>query len=394
MQDLVCNNFGAVTYVRLNSVVEARCTTLFENDTFTTESSSSSSSSSSSESDTTCVKGVMKKWRDFNVSMSSVRSIFLYLDRSYIINNTESAIASALVEQQLSLPLSLPLPPHPNNSNKNSALATIWQMGLNSFKSVLISRNITELLVKWTNSCIKLERETSTDSVKKIDRELLREVTEMLRSLGIYKEKFEEDFITSSAEFFKSEGSNCLSTVDLATYLSRCEMRLNQAADQVAAYLDPKTRKPLVQSIENNFLRPHVKSILDSGEEEGFSLLMNGGKHDDLKRLRTLLSRVNGTEVSYNTIILEKNVTYSILCVFIKMVDTIVTVASRGHSRLRANQGEQARARRGSKGGREHKQRRQNQRSADERRGQGGEENTAHTYNSPNLTLFLFLWCR
>jgi len=300
VKDLCVNGFGDETYQRLSAVIEERSKGLFQ------PSNNIVSVVITDES----VMEVMAKWRDFNVALSSVRSIFLYLDRGYVLSSIGGGGQNQNFPSQPTSPTSITASATTKTTATTSngkPLVSIWQMGLNSFKKYFISMDIISLIVKWVKNCVDLEREAlvngegGDDGLKKVDRSLVREVVSMLRGLGVYKTSFETSFIAESGEFFAREGSICLDSMALPAFLLRCEKRIQQATDQVSSFLDPRTRRSLVAAIENHFLRPHVAALLATDESgtgsfknDGFTKMMEEGMEVDLKRLRNLIWRVGG----------------------------------------------------------------------------------------------------
>ena len=76
----------------------------------------------------------------------------------------------------------------------------------------------------------------------------------------------------------------------LADFLSHVEMRLVQATDMCASYLDPSTKAPLTMLIEDTMLRPHVSLLLSTGANALFENSIE--RMADLKRLYNLFDRI------------------------------------------------------------------------------------------------------
>jgi len=61
---------------------------------------------------------------------------------------------------------------------------------------------------------------------------------------------------------------------------------------RVVNYLESKTRKPLIQTIEQTMLATHLEGMIN----KGFDALIDENKKNDLKKMFTLFARVNGTQ--------------------------------------------------------------------------------------------------
>ncbi|KAF6142827.1 hypothetical protein GIB67_002691 [Kingdonia uniflora] len=79
---------------------------------------------------------------------------------------------------------------------------------------------------------------------------------------------------------------------DVPEYLKHVELRLHGENERCFLYLDESTRKPLVATAERQLLERHTSAILD----KGFTMLMDGNRIEDLRRMYVLFSRVNAFE--------------------------------------------------------------------------------------------------
>ena len=108
--------------------------------------------------------------------------------------------------------------------------------------------------------------------------------------MGVYGEAFERVFIEASQEFYRKEGNECTAQTDVSDYLKHCERRLEEEAERCSNYLDACTAKGLMHVCEQGLIEAHIGDIL----EKGFLELMRQHRLEDLKRLHSLLSRMNG----------------------------------------------------------------------------------------------------
>ncbi|CAA7394007.1 unnamed protein product [Spirodela intermedia] len=200
---------------------------------------------------------VEKCWQDFCDQMLMIRGIALYLDRTYVKQT-------------------------PN-------VRSLWDMGLQLFRKHLSF--FTEVEHKTVTGLLRLiERERSGEAV---DRTLLNHLLKMFTAIGIYTERFEKPFLECTSEFYASEGVKYMQESDVPDYLKHVELRLHEEHERCLLYLDGSTGKPLVATAERQLLSCHVSAILD----KGFTVLMNGSRIDDLRRMYNLFSRVNALEL-------------------------------------------------------------------------------------------------
>lgn len=200
---------------------------------------------------------VEKCWQDLCDQMLMIRSIALYLDRTYVIQTAN--------------------------------VRSLWDMGLQLFRKHLSL--CTEVEHKTVTGLLRLiEKERLGEAV---DRTLLNHLLRMFTALGIYSESFEKPFLEGTAEFYASEGVRYMQLSDVPDYLKHVEARLHEEHERCVLYLDACTRKALVATAEKQLLDRHTHAILD----KGFTLLMDANRIPDLQRMYSLFSRVSALEL-------------------------------------------------------------------------------------------------
>eukprot|EP00899_Mesostigma_viride_P022837 jgi/Mesvir1/3738/Mv15014-RA.1 len=195
-------------------------------------------------------------WRNHCQQMHFIRSIFLVLDRVYVMQTT--------------------------------GVLSIWDMGLTLFREHL--QHCLDVESKTVAGLLMLiERERLGES---IDRSLLSTLLKMFVALGLYTESFERRFIEETSSFYKAEGERLLMQSDVPDYLRHVEGRLSEENDRCLNCLDASTRKVLVTAAERQLLQRHVAMILD----KGFDMLMEANRREDLRRMYQLLARVQALD--------------------------------------------------------------------------------------------------
>ncbi|CAN0443092.1 unnamed protein product, partial [Ectocarpus sp. 12 AP-2014] len=199
---------------------------------------------------------VDRNWQDHCSSMLTLRNVFLYLDRSFVLQA-------------------------PN-------LRSIWDMGLEHFRNNF--QALEEVEAKTVAGILTLiERErTGVD----VNRPLLRSLLRMLSALQVYEELFEGRFLRETEEFYAAEGVRYMATADVPHFLQHVEERLQQEADRASLYLDSSTRKLLVTTAESQLLKPHTQALL----ERGFGSLMDSQRLPELKVMYQLFQRVQALD--------------------------------------------------------------------------------------------------
>uniref|UniRef100_A0A673LUP7 Cullin-4B n=1 Tax=Sinocyclocheilus rhinocerous TaxID=307959 RepID=A0A673LUP7_9TELE len=200
------------------------------------------------------LKKIDKCWQDHCRQMIMIRSIFLFLDRTYVL--------------------------------QNSMLPSIWDMGLELFRFYIISD--LKVQSKTIDGILLLiERERSGEAV---DRSLLRSLLSMLSDLQIYQDSFEQRFLEETNRLYAAEGQRLMQEREVPEYLHHVNKRLEEEADRVITYLDQSTQKPLIATVEKQLLGEHLTAIL----QKGLNNLLDENRIQDLSLLFQLFSRVRG----------------------------------------------------------------------------------------------------
>ncbi|KAM3967693.1 cullin 4 [Aphomia sociella] len=191
-------------------------------------------------------------WRAHCRQMIMIRSIFLYLDRTYVL--------------------------------QNPSIHSIWDMGLDLFRhhiamnTLVQTRTVDGLL-------LLIERERGGDAV---DISLLKSLLRMLSDLQIYQKAFENKFLQATERLYAAEGQRLMRELAVPQYLAHVEKRLREENERLLHYLDPSTKWQLIHTVERQLLSEHLSGILSKGLE----ILMDGPRLSDLTTLYNLFSRV------------------------------------------------------------------------------------------------------
>lgn len=195
-------------------------------------------------------------WQSHCQQMIMIRSIFLYLDRIYVLNNP--------------------------------TVHSIWEMGLELFRDHIAMNNLVQARTV-EGILILIEKERHGDTV---DRSLLKSLLRMLSDLQIYRDAFEQKFLMATKHLYQAEGQAKMEELDVPDYLQHVDKRLNEEEERLEHYLDGCTRHQLIVTVERQLINEHVTGILQKGLDQ----LLEENRLSDLTRLYKLFSRVkNGT---------------------------------------------------------------------------------------------------
>nr|CAG4649961.1 EOG090X01NX [Sida crystallina] len=196
-------------------------------------------------------------WQSHCQQMILIRSIFLYLDRTYVL--------------------------------QNPAVVSLWDMGLDTFKIYIISHSLVQSrTVEGLLHLIDKERQGDT-----VDRSLLKSLLRMLSDLGIYQEAFETKFLASTERVYSAEGQRLMQEREVPEYVIHVDKRLHEENERLLHYLDHSTKRSLIATVEKQLIGEHLVQIL----QKGLDTLTEENRIQDLKLIYNLLSRVkNGPQ--------------------------------------------------------------------------------------------------
>ncbi|XP_072674491.1 cullin-4B-like isoform X2 [Canis lupus baileyi] len=198
------------------------------------------------------LKKMDKCWQDHARQMSMIRNIFLFLDRTYVF--------------QISM------------------LSSIWDMGLELFKSYIIrDQNVQSRTIDGILLLIEKER-----NGEMIDRCLIQRLLSMLSDLQIYQVSFENKFLEETNRFYAAEGRKLVQKKEIPGCLYHIKNLLEEEVDRVRAYLSLNTQKLLIAIVEKQLLGEHLSAVL----QKGLSYLLDENRVEDLSVLYQLFSRV------------------------------------------------------------------------------------------------------
>uniref|UniRef100_A0A5G2QVY0 Cullin family profile domain-containing protein n=1 Tax=Sus scrofa TaxID=9823 RepID=A0A5G2QVY0_PIG len=185
--------------------------------------------------DDSFLKEMDRCWQNYGRQMIMIRNIFLFLDRTYVF--------------QISM------------------LSSIWDMGLELFKSYIIcdqkvqNRTIHGIL-------LLIEKERNGEMV---DRSLIQRLLTMLSDLQIYQESFENKFLEETSRFYASEGRKLVQKREIPGCLYYIKKLLEEEVDRVRTYLRLNTQKLLIAIVEKQLLGEHLSAVLQKGKFKCYS---------------------------------------------------------------------------------------------------------------------------
>jgi len=198
-------------------------------------------------------------WNDHQTSMVMIRDILMYMDRVYVQQN--------------------------NCEN-------VYNLGLVIFRDKVVRYGCigNHLRVTLLDMIMKERRG------EVIDRLAIKNACQMLMMLGIetrnvYEEDFESHFLKQSAEFYMIESQKFLEENSASSYIHKVEARINEEAERATHYLDETTEPRIVEVVEEQLIRRHMKTIVEM-EGSGVVHMLKNNRMPDLSCMYKLFGRV------------------------------------------------------------------------------------------------------
>lgn len=199
-------------------------------------------------------------WTDHQTSMVMIRDILMYMDRVYVQQND---------------------------------VDNVYNLGLIIFRDQVVRYGcIRDHMRETLLNMVMCERKGEV-----IDHIAIKNACQMLMVLGInsrwvYEEDFERPFLTQSAAFYKMESQKFLSENSASVYIKRVEARITEEAERAKLYLDESTEPRIVEVVEDELIKKHMKTIVEM-ENSGVVYMLKNTKTDDLACMYKLFSRVS-----------------------------------------------------------------------------------------------------
>lgn len=209
------------------------------------------------------------RWSNLTSQVSIIRTIFLYLERDFMITK---------------------------KVNK-----TITELAINTYRDYLIS--ITPVYSRILNSTLELIHEERLNEMD--HRILLKRVIMILQTLVLYRLDFENLYIQTTDKFYQVEGTEMINQVTISDYLLYVEKRVKDEYDRLTHYLDISTSKPIIEMLEKRLIKDKAENII----EKGILILFEANKIADLQRMYGLFKRVDCLsliEAGFERVLLNK----------------------------------------------------------------------------------------
>jgi len=235
-----------------------------------------------------------REWAKFQFSSNVVNGIFSYLNRHWIKRELDEGkpeifhvynLAIVCWERELFKALS------------EALTAALLKLIYDERMGETI---MTSLVKEVLTSYLEMGINCGNDRPNAINNAQARDKKE--KSLEIFKNYFEKQFIDRTREFYEGEAAQFLLNHSIIEYLKKVEIRLSEERSRVDRYLDPSTMDPLMKACDEVLIKKYLEHF--RGE---FDNLLENNQVDDLARMFSLCERVEGA-LDYLKVIMESHI--------------------------------------------------------------------------------------
>jgi cullin 3 len=244
--------------------------TIILNDSLSSSADHSTTAPERREAGATFLRALRDKWQEHQTAMSMLTDVLMYMDRVYCADTRQPSIFS----KAMSL-------------FRDSILYSAVNKDTGSFLD-LLNRIILDQ--------IRMDRDGDY-----IEKTLIKSNTYMLEGLfetdqegedeKLYLTRFEQNFLDTSAQFYRDESERLLKNTDAGTYCRHVRRRIDEEADRCRSALSESTSTKIITVVEDELIRHQIKALIDM--DSGVQYMVNNDKHDDLGLVFELESRVD-----------------------------------------------------------------------------------------------------
>ena len=198
---------------------------------------------------------VVEAWSKWNKQLETLRSIFFYLDRSYLLHSASSP--------------------------------SIDEMGIRQFRiNVFMPEALKSKILR--GACDLVDADRNGNEAARNDR-LYRDAIKMFHSLAVYLEFFEPRLKAESQQYYLSWAERTVSTTDLSGFVESCVKLIEHEMRRCDDFgLDQTTKKALEQYLEDILVDERQARLL---VVEDIGDLLAKARPDTTSQLYSLLQR-------------------------------------------------------------------------------------------------------
>ena len=200
------------------------------------------------------LNAVVHAWSTWNKQMETIRSIFFYLDRSYLLHSSHLSID---------------------------------EMGTTEFRTHIFSApQLQTKLLQGACDLVHADRQANQEAR---NERLFRDAIKMFHSLTVYEIFFEPKLMAESEQYFVAWAENSVTANNLAGYVEECGKLIERELNRCDLYgLDQTTKKALEKYLEDILVDQRQARLIIVDDVGG---LLGSDRSDAVSQLYDLLQR-------------------------------------------------------------------------------------------------------
>ena len=200
---------------------------------------------------------LLRIWSEYSRALACVRNVFLYLDRTWVMQSTSEDI--------------MPL----------------WDLGLMLFRREVLEVDVVKTSCVDALLSIIHSIRTQTNIAQRL-HEVLAEAVRMLVDVNLYHNTFENALLRSTETFYTNDARQKVNSLSPSEYLAYAEKIIANELSQLQTYFLESTRPMLVVVLEKQLLVSWLPKIF----EDGLDGIFERAEPDTVRRVISLSSRI------------------------------------------------------------------------------------------------------
>ncbi|KAI9314722.1 Cullin family-domain-containing protein [Dichotomocladium elegans] len=194
-------------------------------------------------------------WTQLSENLVLLRSVFIELDRQYLIRKT--------------------------------GYSSLIELGQRLFRNIVMGSDL--LRNTAISEILKIIEDERNDIP--VNEGLLRNLIGMLSKLDLYAEYFEPALVEDTRVYYEAEANKNIGKMPISEYLIFADKRLKQeSVERIEKYLEKSSRHPLAQVVNAQFVRTRLNFIIT----HGFDDLVDRDEKESLRILYGFLLENDG----------------------------------------------------------------------------------------------------
>ncbi|KAL1582762.1 hypothetical protein WHR41_08351 [Cladosporium halotolerans] len=216
------------------------------------------------------LKALKEAWDDHQVCMGMLTDVLMYMDRVYCTDHRQPSIFAKSMglfrDQILRTPVKTDLP---------TLLDILKRIILDQIQMDRDGEAINPHLIKANIYML----EGLYESEQEVEDEKL------------YLQSFEQDFLGTSAAFYREEGERLMKESDAGTYCRHAKRRIDEEHDRCRSTLSESTTPKIQRVVEDELIRHKMKGLIEM--DSGVQYMVDNDKLQELSLVFDLEARVD-----------------------------------------------------------------------------------------------------